>query len=257
MSGSDSGPHVFGYQQGGQGYRPQQQLPPTAYPPRPTGRGTSGLIVAGAVGAAVVVLLIGVVVGVILGGRDDEIVATAGPEPATYSMRGVTDACDLVDPTPLTRWASTPRPDPAHEQTPASGNFGNLQCSVYYDNSTGDEFPMNTAAMRVWADVVDGSAARKYDHCTRTTAELADSGSEVTSGEFTGIGTRGYWQFEADNFGGIVDAEYGVCVLDGGVAVQVQIELSREKDSPAVGRDELDTVARAQARKVLDGLRQN
>lgn len=116
---------------------------------------------------------------------------------------------------------------------------------------------MNTAAMRVWADVVDGSAARKYDHCTRTTAELADSGSEVTSGEFTGIGTRGYWQFEADNFGGIVDAEYGVCVLDGGVAVQVQIELSREKDSPAVGRDELDTVARAQARKVLDGLRQN
>jgi hypothetical protein len=97
----------------------------------------------------------------------------------------------------------------------------------------------------------------KYDHCTRTTAELADSGSEVTSGEFTGIGTRGYWQFEADNFGGVVDAEYGVCVWDGGVAVQVQIELSREKDSPAVGRDELDSVARAQARKVLDGLRQN
>jgi hypothetical protein len=104
---------------------------------------------------------------------------------------------------------------------------------------------------------MDGSAARKYDHCRRTTADLADNGSEVTSGEFTGIGTRGYWQFEADNFGGIVDAGYVVCVWDGGVAVQVEIGLSREKDSPVVGRDELDSVARSQARKVLGGLRQN
>ncbi|WP_280435216.1 hypothetical protein [Nocardia carnea] len=243
--------------QTGQGHRPQQQPLPPAYPPPPTGRGTSGPIVVGAVGSAVVVLVVGVVAGVILGSRNSESVPTATPEPATYSMKAITDACDLVDPTPLTRWASTPRADPVHEETSASGNFGNLQCSVYYDNSTGDEFPMNTAMMRVRADVTNGSAARKYDHCTRTTAELTDDGSEVTSGSFTGIGTRGYWQFEADNFGGIVDAEYGVCILDGGAAVQVQIELSWEKDSPVVGRDELDTVARAQARKVLDGLRQN
>ncbi len=255
-SDSGSGPAVSGYQQAGREHWPQQSLP-SGYPPHPAGRGTSWLVVIGAVGAVVVVLVIGVVAGVILGGRNGESVPTALPEPAIYSMQAVTDACDLVDPTPLTRWASTPRSDPVHEQTQASGDFGNLQCSVYYDNSTGDEFPMNTAMMRVRADVVDGSAARKYDHCTRTTAELADDGSEVTSGTFTGIGSRGYWQFEADNFGGIVDAEYGVCVLDGSVAVQVQIGLSREKDSPPVGRDELDSVAKTQARTVLDGLRQN
>lgn len=256
VSRSDSGPGHFGYQQGGRGHQHLQQRLPPAYPQQ-AGRGTSGLIVAGAIGAAVLVLVIGVVAGVLLGGRKGDSVPIASPEPAIYSMKAVTDACDLVDPTPLTRWASTPRPDPVHEQTTASGNSGNLQCSVYYDNSTGDEFPMNTAMMRVRADVTEGSAARKYDHCRRTAAELADQGSEVTSGEFTGIGTRGYWQFEADNFGGIVDAEYGVCVLDGGAAVQVQIGLSREKESPAVGRDELDSVARSQARKVLDGLRQN
>ncbi|MFD4401508.1 hypothetical protein ACFWPH_01965 [Nocardia sp. NPDC058499] len=248
-------PHGSGDQP--QGHWPQEQLPPPAYPPQPAGRGPSWLILVGAAGAAVVVLVIGVVAGVILGGRNDDSVPTAIPEPAIYSMKAVTNACDLVDPTPLTRWASTPGLDPVDELTRSSGDFGNLRCSFYYDNSTRDEFPMNTATMRVWADVMDGSAARKYDHCIRTAAELADTGSEVTSGKFTGIGTRGYWQFEADNFGGIVDADYGLCVLDGGVAVRVRIELSLEKDSPAVGRDELDSVARAQARTVLDGLRQN
>lgn len=244
---SASDPAVFGCRPGGQGHRPSQ----------PTGRGTPAPIVAAAVGAAAIVVpAIGVVVGMVVGGRDHGGVPAADPGPATYSMRAITDACDLVDLTPLTRWASTPHRDPTHEQTPAAGNFGSLHCSASYGNSPGDTFPMNTATMRVRADVVDGSAARKYDHCKRTAAELADKGSEVTSGEFTGIGTRGYWQFEADNFGGIVDAGYVVCVWDGGVAVQVQIHLSREKVSPAVGRDELDSVARSQARKVLDGLRQ-
>ncbi|WP_135231643.1 hypothetical protein [Nocardia sp. CS682] len=246
------------YQHGGQGHWPPPQ--PQPYPSQSAGRGTPLLIVAGVAGL-VVMLLIGVAIGFVARGRDSVGIPTdaspAAPQGSSaYSMSAITNACDLVDPTPLTKWASAPRLDPEHEKTSQSGKFGVLRCSVYYGNSAGDKFPMNTAEISVRADVTDGSAARKYDNWKRTTADLADDGSVVTSGEFTGVGTQGYWQFEADNFGGIVDAEYVVCVWDGDVAVQVTIDLSREKESPAVDRDDLDTVARSQARKVLDGLRQ-
>ncbi|MGW1739679.1 hypothetical protein ACWCPQ_12800 [Nocardia sp. NPDC001965] len=247
-----------GYRHGDREQQPAQQFPPPAYPPQPAARGTSGPIVAVVVGAVVVVVLvIGVAIGSVVGGRGDGSVPTQVPEPAAYSMRTITDACDLVDLEPLAGWASTPLPDPAHEEAPGSGDLGSLHCTVHYSNSPGDEFPMNTAGMRVRAEVVDGSATREYDHCRRTTADLAGNGSEVTSGEFSEIGTRGYWQFEADNFGGIVDARYSMCVWDDAAAVQVQIDISREKASPAVGRDQLDPVARSQVRKVLDALRQN
>ncbi|MFE7741728.1 hypothetical protein [Nocardia sp. NPDC057455] len=258
MPTSPSGQPVIGHQHAGRGHWPPQRPLPPAYPTQQAGRSKPGLIVAGVVGLAVMVLVIGVVIGFVVRDRDsDSAAATAPPGPVTYSMRAITNACDLVDLTPLTRWASAPHGDPAHEETSSSGNFGTLSCDVYYGNSAADTFPMNTATVRVRADVMDGSASRTYDHWKRSTADLADDGSVVTSGEFTGIGTRGYWQFEADNFGGIVDAEYVMCVWDGGVAVRVEIDLSREKEAPVVGRDELDSVARAQARKMLSGLRQN
>ncbi|MGW4330767.1 hypothetical protein ACWEKR_33380 [Nocardia sp. NPDC004573] len=93
---------------------------------------------------------------------------------------------------------------------------------------------MNTATLSVRADVMDGSDSSTYDHWKRSTADLADDRSVVTSGEFTGIGTQGYRQFEADNFGGIVDAEYVVCVWDGGVAVRVEID-SHAREIPGGG----------------------
>ncbi|NKY25973.1 hypothetical protein [Nocardia gamkensis] len=262
MAASFSGQPVVGHQHTGPGHWPPQQPFPQAYPTQQAGRRKPGLVVAGVAGLGAMVLAIGVVIGVAVRDRDSDTVpagasATAPPGPVTYSMKAITNACDLVDRTPLTRWASAPLGDPAHEETASSGNFGILNCNINYGNSTDDTFPMNTAAVKVRADVMDGSASRTYDHWKRSAADLADEGSVVTSGEFTGIGTQGYWQFEADNFGGIVDAEYVMCVWDGGVAVRVEIDLSREKESPVVDRDELDSVARSQARKVLAGLRQN
>ncbi|MEU6827526.1 hypothetical protein ABZ894_02635 [Nocardia beijingensis] len=258
MPAPPSGHPVTGHQHAGGGqWRPQQSLP-TAAPTRQVGRSKPVLIVAGVVGLGVIVLVVGVVIGFTVRARDsDTASAMVPPGPATYSMRAVTNACDLVDLTPLTRWASAPYLDPKHEETSSSGDFGTLSCDVHYGNSTGDTFPMNTATLRVRADVMNGPASRTYDHWKRSAVDLADDGSLVTSGEFTGIGTQGYWQFEDDNFGGIVDARYVMCVWDGGVAVRVEIDLSREKEAPVVGRDELDAVARSQARKVLAGLRQN
>jgi hypothetical protein len=262
MVASPSGEPVVGHQHAGRGHWPPQQPLPQAYQTQRAGHRKPWLVVAGVAGLAAMMLAIGVLIGVAVRDRDSGTVpasasATARPGPATYSMKAITNACDLVDRTALTRWASAPLGDPEHEETASSGNFGILNCNIDYGNSTADTFPMNTAALRVRADVMDGSASRTYDHWKRSAADLADDGSVVTSGEFTGIGTQGYWQLEADNFGGIVDAAYVMCVWDGGVAVRVEIDLSREKESPLVDRDELDSVARSQARKVLAGLRQN
>ncbi|MGV9539851.1 hypothetical protein [Nocardia beijingensis] len=258
MSAPPSGHPITGHQHAGGGHWPPQQPLPTAAPTQRVGRSKPVLIVAGLVGLGVIVLVLGVVIGFTMRAQDsDTASAIVPPGPVTYSMRAVTNACDLVDLTPLTRWASAPHLDPTHEETPSSGDFGTLSCNLHYGNSTGDTFPMNTATVRVRADVMNGSASRTYDHWKRSAADLADDGSVVTSGEFTGIGTQGYWQFEDDNFGGIVDARYVMCVWDGGVAVRVEIDLSREKEAPVVGRDELDSVARSQTRKVLAGLRQN
>ncbi|MGW4845762.1 hypothetical protein [Nocardia brasiliensis] len=213
------------------------------------------LIVAGAVGAGLL-LVIGVVIGFVASNRDGGGASgTPLPAPAAYSVATTANACDLVDRAVLTKWAAAPRLEPDHTETRISGNVGTLNCNLFYGNAPGDKFPMNTAALRVRADIAAGSGARTYEHCKRSTADLADAGSEVTSGEFTGLGTQGYWQFEADNFGGIVDAKYVVCVWDGEAAVKIDIDLSREKAAPEIGRDELDSVARSQARKVLDGLR--
>ncbi|WP_141692042.1 hypothetical protein [Nocardia brasiliensis] len=213
------------------------------------------LIVAGAVGAGLLLVIV-VVIGFVASNRDrGGISGTPVPVPATYSVAATANACDLVDRAVLTKWAAAPRLEPDHTETRNSGRSGTLNCTLFYGNAPGDKFPMNTAALRVRADVVAGSGARTYEHCKRSTADLADTGSEVTSGEFTGIGTQGYWQFEADNFGGIVDAKFVVCVWEGEAAVKVDLALSREKAAPEIGRDELDSVARSQARKVLDGLR--
>ncbi|WP_338759602.1 hypothetical protein V7968_30325 [Nocardia vulneris] len=216
--------------------------------------GTPLLIVAGAVGVGLL-LVIGMVIGFVASRDGDGVSGTPLPVPATYSAAATTNACDLVDRAVLTKWAAAPLREPDHTETRISGDVGTLDCNLFYGNAPGDKFPMNTAALRVRADVEAGSGARTYEHWKRSTADLADAGSEVTSGEFTGIGTQGYWQFEADNFGGIVDAKYVVCVWDWGVAVKIDIDLSREQAAPVIGRDELDSVARTQARKVLDGLR--
>lgn len=90
----------------GQGYGPT-----LSYPPPSTGSGRTGLIIAGVLGL-VVVLGLGVAIGIVVSGGDSESAgtsATARRETGTYSMNAITNACDLVDPTPLTKWSPTPK----------------------------------------------------------------------------------------------------------------------------------------------------
>jgi hypothetical protein len=203
------------------------------------------------------VLGIGVVIGIVIGrdsgGQSAGGSATARHVPATYSLNGITNACDLVDPTPLTRWASTPTGTPEHQETrPAASDSGGLKCDVGYANSTTDEYSMNNARMSVEAEFTDGSAPPFYDHWKH--ADTVTRGAGAVFGAATGIGSQGYW-YSAATGNLVTDMVYVVCVQDGNVSVRVQISLTREEGSPAVSRDDLDPIASAQVRRALDGLR--
>ncbi|MGY1898702.1 hypothetical protein [Nocardia gipuzkoensis] len=233
----------------GQGYGP-----PPSYPP-PSSNGRTGWIIAGALGL-VVMLGLGVVIGIVVG-RSSESAgasATARPETGAYSMNGITNACDLVDPTPLTKWSPTPKGAPEHKETrPTAYGSGSLKCDAEYTSATVGEFSMNKAAMSVEAEFTNGAAAPFYDHWKHDDVETP--GAELDSGAVTGIGDQGYWYSEVR--GNLVaNMTYVVCVQDGNVSVRVRISLTREKDSPVVRRDELDSIARSQVRRTLDGLRE-
>ncbi|WP_433758022.1 hypothetical protein [Nocardia sp. CA-135398] len=237
--------------------RPGQGYGPTlSYQPASTGSGRTVLIIAGVLGL-VVVLGLGVAIGFVVGrgGRSSESTgASATGKTATYSMNAVTNACDLVDPTPLTEWSPTPKGAPEHRETrPSIYGSGGLKCDVGYTSATAGEFPMNKAGMRVEAEFTNGTAPPYYDHWMH--ADVATPEAQSASGAVTGIGNQGYWYSEVR--GNLVaDMAYVVCVQDGNVSVRVQISLVREQGSPAVRRDELDSIAKSQVRRTLDGLRE-
>ncbi|MFE9321923.1 hypothetical protein ACIHDR_03840 [Nocardia sp. NPDC052278] len=235
----------------GQGYGPT-----LSYQPPSTGTSRTALIIAGVLGL-VVTLGLGVVIGIVVGGGDsssESAGASATGKTGTYSMNAITNACDLVDPTPLTKWSPTPKGAPEHRETrPTAYESGGLKCDAGYTSATAGEFPMNEAGMSVEAEFTNGAAPPFYDHWKH--ADVATPAAESASGEVTGIGNQGYWYSEVR--GNLVaNMAYVVCVQDANVSVRVQISLTRETGSPAVRRDELDSIARSQVRRTLDGLRE-
>ncbi|MBB5917923.1 hypothetical protein BJY24_006835 [Nocardia transvalensis] len=206
-------------------------------------RGRAGLILAG--------VAVAVLAGCGDGGEVSGTAVAAGSP--IYSMDAVTDACALVDPAPLAKWSSTPKGAPEHEETrPSAYDAGGLKCEIGYTNSTTDRFPMNRARMIVEAKFTNGSAPPFYDHWKH--ADTATPGPGEESGEIRGLGTQAHWHSEIT--GDLVkEMSHAVTVQDGNVSVRAKVGLTREKGSPVVSRDELDSVARAQVRRVLGALR--
>lgn len=260
------GQPVTGYGPPGQGYGP-----PPSYPP-PTGSGRTGLIVVGVLGLAVV-LGLGVVIGVFIGDTDSGSAAapapsstsasssaapatTSQPAPGIYSMSGITNACDLVDPTPLHRWSSTPREAPVHQEFPPN-NFdgGNLYCALRYNSpsTVPDDATIDEAGIGLQAQITGAAAAPAYDRWKQT--DTAATGPGRAWGEITGIGAQGYWYIAAtDTSNGMT---YIVGVQDSNVSVRVEVAVLRAKGEPPVNRDELATIAENQARRALDGLKKS
>ncbi|MGK8524956.1 hypothetical protein ACRS6B_27000 [Nocardia asteroides] len=220
-------------------------------------------------------MALGVVIGVVVGGDRDGNSATAptsssssastsaasttpsrrDPAPGIYSISGIADACDLVDPTPLHKWSSTPKGAPEHRESPPNtADGGSLSCSIRYTSPSTlpDDATINEAGIGLRAQITGAGAAPAYDQWKKT--DTGATGPGRASGEVFGIGAQAYWYIATTETGN--GKTYIVGAQDSNVSVRVQVAVLRAKGEPPVNRDELAVIAESQARKALAGLRQ-
>jgi hypothetical protein len=223
--------------------------PPPPYPAPAGGGRKTGVIITG-----VIALVAGVGIGVagFAAATDDDPDPRAGRTSTgarDYSMSSVRNACDLIDPTMLTRWSTTPEGPPEHRETRPTRLF----CEAGYSTrSTIDTFEFNEAEIRLEAELTEGTADPGYDRWKRR--DTAPTGSDQeANGKLTGIGSQGYWHWDT-GVSLMHEHFYIVAVQDGNVSVRVKISLTRADGEPPVTPEEIDSVARAEVTMALNGL---
>lgn len=162
-----------------------------------------------------------------------------------YSMDSVTNACDLIDPTPMTKWASTPDGPPKHYETPSVS----LRCDVPYSTLSIDQVHYNQSGITFEAEFTQGGADPAYDGWKER-----DTATTAACGDVTGIGAEAYWcKDQADTSDTRVS--YVVAVQDSNISAYVRLAVSLAEGEPPISWDELDSIARTQLQKAMDGLR--
>lgn len=171
----------------------------------------------------------------------------AAPADGDYSMSSVGDACDLIDPTLLHRWGSTPRqPLEGWKNEPTD-----LACQASFTAPAADRTHVNEIGINFEARFTEGAYDEWKDEDTGTT------GAGLASGEVTGLGAEGYWHSvvtdpaAGDSYGG---GDYIVGVRDSNVSVRVRIAVLRQPGEPPVSWDEVGAMARSQVQRALKGL---
>lgn len=256
------------------GYEAPPAYSQPAYPPRQAGGAKTGLIVGGAIGL-VVVLGIGIAIGISVSGnhgdsasataltsptaaspRSAPSATTARPDaaPGKYSMSAVANACDLVDPTPLKKWSSTPT-SPVHMEDPAnSADGGSLLCQIQYTSTSAtDGVTTDQAGIGLQVQFTGAAGPPAYDgwKSTDTTPQPGWS-----SGTITGLGARGFWHAIGTTDTGS-GGTYIVGVQDSNISVRVEVAVHRAHGEAPVDERDLATIAQSQARTVLDRLRKS
>ncbi|MFC0544432.1 hypothetical protein [Kutzneria chonburiensis] len=220
----------------------------------------------GAIGL-VTVLVVGVAVGFLVsGGSSTQAVPTSIPAapsqvptttgapqssapPGKYSMAAITNACDLLDPTPLTKWSTKPTA-PVHQELPPDGDYGGaLTCRLNYTStSPTDGVTTDQAGIGVSAEFTSAGESPGYDRWNATVQP------GWTKGTIPGLGAQNYWlgiAGTAQSPGG----SYIVRVQDSNVSVEVQVAVLRAHGEDPAKLDDLAAIAQSQVRAVLDRLK--
>ncbi|MFC9994705.1 hypothetical protein [Nocardia sp. NPDC127526] len=245
-----------------QQYAPEQQYAPAGgynypAPPPPSGGGKAGWIIGGVIG---LVVLAGIGIGAVALSQDDKPSITAGlggdkeAMDGNYSMEKVTNACSLIDPSVLTKWASTSSGTPEHSETqPTDYSGGSLNCQAGYESqSTTNKYHTNEADITL--EVAFNSAYGDPSYKNWKQYDTGTTGSGLSSGDVTGIGEEGYWHAEVRDYSSFTVLDYTVAVRDSNVSVKVEISVDRG-EGETVSKEEVAQVAKAQVQKALDGLR--
>ncbi len=173
----------------------------------------------------------------------------APPVDGDYAMSSVGDACDLIDPTLLHPWGSTPsQPLKGWKNEPTD-----LTCQVSFKALASDQTHYNEIGINVEAWFTEAGAAPAYD--AWKDEDTGTTGAGIASGDVAGIGAEGYWHSETTgagtSYGG---GDYIVAVRDSNVSVRVRISLLRQPGEPPVSWDEVSAMARSQVQRALDRL---
>ncbi|MBF6173381.1 hypothetical protein [Nocardia blacklockiae] len=233
---------------GGAPYGQQPYRPP--YPPKKSS--AAPWIIGGVVG---LVVLVGVVIGIVAIAADDKGGGSGGlsgndkkPD-GNYAMTNITDACTLVDPTVLRKWAPTPSGANEHTERQPDSSYGggSLECRASYtgagkygDDGSDLDFEADfqskygTPSFNSWKD---------YD--TKTT------GSGRTSGTIAGLGQDAYYSIYEQSYSSFVTMDYTCAVLDSNLSAKVKISID---SSSATNKEDVGTVCKEQLKKALTAL---
>ncbi|WP_067531855.1 hypothetical protein [Nocardia crassostreae] len=244
--------------------QPQQQFAPAgagynypAPPPPSGGGGKTGWIIGGVLG---LVVLVGIGIGAIALTQEDKPSITSGlggdkeAMDGNYSMDKVTNACSLIDPSVLTKWASTSSGSPEHSETqPTDYSGGSLNCQAGYESqSTTNKYHTNEADITL--EVSFNGAYGDPSYKSWKQYDTGTTGTGLSSGDVTGIGEEGYWHAEVRDYSSFTVLDYTVAVRDSNVSVKAEISVDRG-EGETVSKEEVAQVAKAQVQKALDGLR--
>ncbi|WP_067696208.1 hypothetical protein [Nocardia jejuensis] len=251
-------------------FAPQQQFatpPPNGggygypTPPPPGGGGSkTGWIVGGAIG---LVVLVGIGIGVLALTGKDKSVNPFGDDKKNsadgkYSMSGITNACSIVDPTVLTKWATNSKGTPEHSETqPTDYSGGRMDCKAGYEKqSPTDKYTTDTADLTLDVDFLSGSSSayNRPSYDTWKQFDTGTTGSGRASGDVAGLGTEAYWASQTDNYTYWTTIDYTVAAKDDNASVKVNLRI-RLGQGENLSKDEVAQVAKQQAQQALDGLK--
>jgi hypothetical protein len=229
-------------------------------PPAPPKQSNPLPWILGGVGG-VLVLVILIIVGVLavrgIGGGDSTGGGgttggtEAGGDTGKYSAAKVTNACDLIDPTVLKKWASKEDKEPEHSENKGD-TYASLTCSARYKDD-GDSY--GTASIHFYGAVTSSdsdTAKRSYESAEKSAKGQTGTGRE--SGDVSGVGEDAYYASYVSESEYSSAVTYQLGVLDGNLTFTIHISAFGDEGSD-VTKDDVAKVAEEQAKKVMDGLK--
>ncbi|MGH3659038.1 MAG: hypothetical protein ACRDUA_20495, partial [Micromonosporaceae bacterium] len=178
--------------------------------------------------------------------------STGGGESAKYSADKVSNACDVVDPTVLEKWAANEDKPPEHREN-KNDYYSSFTCSARY-KADGDDY--STASLSLYASVMgeDSSSDPKESFARSEKSAKGQTGTGRESGDVSGLGEDAYYASYETSSEYSSSVMYELGVVDGNLTFTIHIS-AFVGEGEEVTKDDVATVAKEQAEKVLEGFK--